>query len=320
MKGNFRWNNTRTAVLGGGGFLGRHVVAVLEEMGGRPVVPRTRDGYDFRSLDVARCFMAEAKPEVVFQCAAHQGGIAYQGPRPVEILQDNLLIAMNTLAAAREAGVRKFVNVVAACSYPGHLDRPLSEDDYWAGPIHDSVMSYGLARKVSVVLGSSYRREYGLNCVHLILANLYGPGDHIEPDRSHALIALLRKMIEAHRDGSPTVTVWGTGRPIREWLYVRDAAEALVLAAESYDLDVPLNVGTGEGLSIAALADLIRDVVGYSGRIVFDTSRPDGAMVKTLRCERIRAALGWQPRTPLREGLERTRDWLEGHLSIVGRK
>lgn len=307
---DMRWGRTRTAVLGGGGFLGRHVVEVLHEKGCRPVVPRTRDGHDFRSLESARRFMAEARPEVVFQCAAHQGGLAYQGPHPFTILQDNLLIAIHTLSAAREVGVRKFVNVAAACAHPVHLERPLSEEDLWSGPIHESVLSYGLAKRVSIVLGQACRQEYGLNSIHLILSNLYGPWDHIEPNRSHALVAILLKMLQAQRDRAPTVTVWGTGRPVREWLYVRDAAEAIVLAAEAYDEEQPLHVGTGEGLSIAALAESIRDVVGYTGTVVFDPSRPDGAMFKVLDCSRIRTVLGWTPRTPLREGIERTLDWL----------
>ncbi len=305
--------DTRVAVLGGGGFLGRHVVQALAARGIAPVVPRTADGWDFRDADSAARFFEEARPEIAINCAARQGGLAYQRLYPADIYRDNLLMGLNTLHAAREAGVVKYVNVVAACSYPGTADGVLSENDYWAGPLHDSVVAYGFARKAQVVQGACYRRQHGFSSVHLLMTNLYGPAEHFHPDRSHGLAALLRKFVEAQRGGAPHVVVWGTGRPIREWLFVEDAAEAVVLAADHYDDESPLNVSLGEGLTIAALAALIRDVVGFEGGIVYDTDMPDGALVKTFANDRIQRLLGWTPHTPLRDGIARTLAWLEAH-------
>lgn len=305
--------DSRIAVLGGGGFLGRHVVRALRTRGIAPIVPRTADGWDFRDAGNASRFFEQVRPGIAINCAARQGGLAYQRQCPADIYRDNLLMGLNTLHAAQRAEVGRYVNVVAACSYPGYADGMLTEDDYWSGPLHDSVVAYGFARKAQVVQGTLYRRQHGFDSIHLLMTNLYGPGEHFHPDRSHGLAALLRKFVEAKRDGAPHVVVWGTGRPIREWLFVEDAAEAIVLAADRYEDEAPLNVSVGDGLTIAALAALIREVVGYEGGIVYDPEKPDGALVKTFANDRIREALGWAPRTPIREGISRTLDWLKAH-------
>lgn len=301
------------AVLGGGGFLGSHVVAELRRRGVDPIVPRTADGWDFRRPASARDFFQRHRPAVVFNCAAHQGGLEYQRKHPADLFYDNMLMGLHSLDAACRAGAQKYVNIVAGCSYPGYLEGKMTEDDYWEGPLHDSVVSYGFTRKAQVVQGLCYRRQFGFKSVHLLMTNLYGPGEHFHPDRSHGLAALLLKFYEARRFGRSRVVVWGSGRAVREWLFVEDAAEAVVMAAERYDEPEPLNVSVGEGLSIAELAVLIQNIVGYRGEVVYDPEKPDGALHKTFANDRIRTLVGWQPRTCLRGGIARTLQWLEAH-------
>ena len=307
------WKTTRVAVVGGGGFLGGHLVKELANRECQPLIPRTADGWDFRELKSATEFFQEHQPQIVFNCAARQGGLAYQQKFPAEIFDDNLLLGLNTMRAARETGVEKYINVVAACSYPGYFDGVVNEDDYWSGPLHETVVNYGFTKKAQVVQGWCYKRQYDFNSVHLLMTNLFGPGEHFHPDRSHGLAALLRKFYEAKRDGSPNVTLWGTGRPVREWLYVRDAAEALILAAESYDEIDPVNVSLGGGLSIKELASLIQEIVGFQGDIVYDKDMPDGALMKAFANDRFKAQTGWTPRTPLRAGIEETLAWFEAN-------
>jgi GDP-L-fucose synthase len=304
-----KWADSRVVVVGGGGFLGGHVARLLTERGCAAAVPRTADGWDFRRLDDARRFFDTHRPEVVFNCAARQGGLAYQAKYPGEIYYDNMLMGLQTMEAARLAGVAKYVNVVAACSYPGVVDGLMREADYWGGPLHPSVVNYGFTKKAQVVQSECYRRQYGFVAISLLLANLYGPEDDVDDERSHALMALLRRFWEAKRRGRPEVVVWGSGNAIREWLYVEDAAEAVV-AAERIETVEPLNVGVGEGHSIRALAERIAALVGYEGRIVFDTSRPEGAAMKTLAIDRFVEATGWRPGTTLDDGLARTLSWI----------
>ncbi len=311
------WSGVRVVVTGGGGFLGRHVVALLRERGCEPAVPRTSDGWDFRSLDSVQQYFEQTRPEIVFNCAARQGGLEYQRLYPADIFYDNMMMGVNTLHAAQRAGVVKYVNVVAGCSYPGYLQGTMSEDDYWSGPLHDSVVNYGFTKKSQVVQGWCYKRQYDFNSVHLLVTNLYGPGEHFHPDRSHGLAALLRKCYEAKRCGAPHIVVWGTGKPVREWLYVGDAAEALLMAAEKYDDVTPLNVSVGQGISIADLASLIADVVGYTGQIVYDRDKPDGALMKTFSNVRMMEKVGWRPRTPIREGVLRTLKWLDANYEYA---
>lgn len=309
----FPWPKTRVAVLGGGGFLGNHLVARLRALDCEPAIPRTADGWDFRQLESALDFFAEYRPEFVFNCAARQGGLAYQQLYPADIYYDNMLLGLNITHAAQRSGVRKLINALPACSYPGYLDHVLNETDYWSGPLHESVVNYGFTKKAQVVQGGCYRKQYDFCSIHLLLTNLYGPGEHFHPDRSHALAALLRKFVEAKRDNSPRVTLWGSGRPVREWLFVADAAQALVLAAERYDESEPLNVCTGKGISIANLAALIKEIVGYTREIRYDATKPDGALMKSFGNSRIAHLLGWRPTTSLRDGIEQTLAWFEAN-------
>lgn len=311
------WTSCRAAVLGGGGFLGSHVAELLRTKGCEPIIPRTADGWDFRVADNAAKFFQQEKPSVVFNCAARQGGLAYQQKFPADIYYDNLLLGLNSLHAASQNGVEKYVNVVAACSYPGYLDGAMSEADYWSGPLHESVVNYGFTKKAQVVQGWCYERQYGFTSNHLLMANLFGPREHFHPDRSHGLAALLRKYYEAKRNGADQVTLWGTGQPIREWLFVKDAAEALVTVAERYDSVEPLNVSVGGGLSIAELAELISGIVGFEGETVYDTSKPDGALVKTFSNDRIRQATDWEPRTALSDGIRQTLDWFDENYDAI---
>ncbi len=304
---------TRTAVLGGGGFLGGYVARELRRRGVEPIIPRTADGWDFREPSSAARFFEHYRPQVVFNCAARQGGLEYQRLYPADVFHDNMLMGLHTLHAAQHAGARKYVNIVAACSYPGYLDGRMSEDDYWSGPLHDSVVNYGFTKKAQVVQGLCYRRQFGFDSIHLLMTNLYGPGEHFHPDRSHGLAALLLKFYEAQRFGRPQVVIWGSGRPVREWLFVEDAAEAVVAAAERYAGTEPINVSVGSGLSIAELALLISEVVGYTGELVYDPEKPEGAACKTFANDRIRSLVGWQPRTSLRDGITRTLVWLDAH-------
>ena len=307
------WSKTKAAVLGGGGFLGGHIVLELRRRGVEPVIPRTAEGWDFRELSSATRFFEQHRPEVVFNCAARQGGLEYQRLYPADVFYENMLMGLQTLHAAWRGGAKKYVNIVAACSYPGYLDGVMSEDDYWSGPLHDSVVNYGFTRKAQVVQGLCYRRQFGFDSIHLLMTNLYGPGEHFHPDRSHGLAALLLKFYEAKRFGRPQVVIWGSGRPVREWLFVEDAAEAVVTAAERYDGAQPINVSVGGGLSISELALLIGEVVGYTGELVYDLEKPDGALHKTFANDRIRSLIGWRPRTALRDGVARTLEWLEAH-------
>jgi GDP-L-fucose synthase len=310
------WSRTRVLVAGGGGFLGSHVVRLLRGRGADPAVPRTKDGWDLRRPESAAELMAKYSPELVIDCAANQGGLAYIAERPAEVFHDNMLLGVHLVRAAQEAGVRSCVSTLAACSYPGELRSVMREEEYWSGPLHESVVAYGFAKKARVVQAECYARQHGMRAPCLLLANLYGPGDHLDPGRSHALTALLRRFFEAARDGLDEVVVWGSGEPVREWLYVGDAAEALVLAAEKLEEVGPFNVGTGVGISIRELAERIAARVGYRGAIRYDRTRPDGAPSKTLAVDRFAAATGWRAGTSLDLGLARSLEWLEGVLRV----
>ena len=315
------WNQKRITVTGGAGFLGQHVVKRLEKAGAYVFVPRKRD-YDLVSLDGCLRCLLEHPADLVIHGAAYYGGIGINQTQPGSLYYTNLVMGANLMEAARLTKVTKVVNIGTACSYPGYLEGHLKEADLWAGPCHASVVNYGLTKKMLTVQGVAYKRQYGLDSIHLILTNLYGPGDSYNPDRSHVVAALVRKWVEADLAKSPSIEVWGTGKPVREFIYVEDCADAILLAAEKYnDVNLPLNIGTGIGTTIRELVETINSVTGYQGELVWNSDKPDGAMMKVLDVSQMHKALGgWVPPTDLHSGLARTIEWYRSNKQVADAK
>jgi GDP-L-fucose synthase len=304
------WSEKRVTVTGGAGFLGQHLVGRFQRLGAKVFVPRQRD-YNLTALDSCTRCLLENPCDVLIHAAAYYGGIGINVNEPATLYYRNLVMGANLMEAARLTKVKKVVNIGTACSYPGYLEGHLKEEDLWAGPCHASVVNYGLTKKMLAVQGQAYQKQYGLNSIHLILTNLYGPGDSYNPDRSHVVAALVRKWVEADLNKAQSVEVWGTGKAIREFIYVEDCAEAIVLASEMYDdSSLPLNLGTGVGTSIRELAETIHGLSGFKGKMVWNSDKPDGAPLKVLDVSRMKQALGgWLPPTRLREGLDKTIAW-----------
>ena len=306
------WTQKRVVVTGGAGFLGQHVVQRLQKLGADVFIPRRKD-YDFTTLEACKRCMQDARPEVVIHGAAYYGGIWINQLYPGKIYYENLVMGANIMEASRQADVKKFVAIGTACSYPGYLEGTLSEKDLWNGIPHDTVVNYGLTKKMMAVQALAYKKQYGFTAIHLILTNLYGPGASYNPDRSHVVAALIRKFVEAKLAKAPTVEVWGSGKPVREFLYVEDCADGILRAAELCNDIQPLNVGTGIGTSIRELAETTHELSGFRGSITWNTSKPDGQMKKVLDVSRMRNTLNWAPSTLLRDGLRKTIAWYESH-------
>jgi GDP-L-fucose synthase len=315
------WSDKRVTVTGGAGFLGQHLVKRLETYGAKVYVPRQRD-YNLTTLDAGLRCLLEHPCDVLFHAAAYYGGIGINQTQPANLYYTNLVMGANLMEAARLAKVEKFVAIGTACSYPGYLEGHLKEDDLWAGPCHASVVNYGLTKKMMAVQAQAYKKQYGLDSIHLILTNLYGPGDSYNPDRSHVVAALVRKWVEADLAKAPSIEVWGTGKPVREFIYVEDCADAIVMAAETYDdAATPLNIGTGIGTSIRELTETINTVSGYKGKLAWNTDKPDGAAFKVLDVTRMKRVLdGWSPPTSLRDGLAKTIAWYRANKAQADTK
>lgn len=299
-------------VPGGNGFLGKAVVEKLQTESVDVTSLSLRDGYDFRDFSQTNELFKEQKFDAVINCAAFVGGIQYGYERPGELFFNNVLMSTYLMEAARLNDVKRFVNPISNCSYPADLST-FSENEWWCGEFHDSVMAYGFVRKASWVQSWAYKKQYGFDTINLILPNMYGPRDHFNEKRSHALGALVKKIVDAKKKKLPEVIVWGTGSPIREWLYVEDGAEALIRTLElpkDFAVD-PINIGIGKGISIRELAELIKKIVGYQGSIVLDASKPDGALCKIMNVKRMKSVLAWQPSTSLEEGIRITVEWYE---------
>ena len=292
----------RTLVLGNTGFLGKHVERLAKEAGWQTKGLSLSGGFDLRSPGDWAGIVDDFSPSVIINCAAHVGGLSYSRSRQATILTDNLRMVLSLFDFMRAHNDVRLVNPIANCAYPGSLG-VFHEADFWEGSIHPSVLGYGGARRLSVLASQAYREEFAVDVVDVALPNLYGPGDHLDPVRAHALGGLVSRILSADAKGLDEVSIWGSGRPIREWLYVEDAARALILAAETQNPPEFVNVGTGEGVSIADLAKMIADAVGYNGRLIFDPSMPDGAAEKRMVADRAEAGLGWIPQYSLEQGL-----------------
>jgi GDP-L-fucose synthase len=291
-------------VTGGGGFLGSHLVDRLRADGVEPFVAR-RSGYDLvRPDDTARLF-AEAQPRLVLHLAAEVGGIGANMANSGRYWYANTMMGANVLEQSRLHEVEKLIVVGTICSYPKLAPRPFREESLWDGFPEETNAAYGVAKKSLLVGGQAYREQYGLTTVHLLQVNLYGPGDDFDLERSHVVPALIRKMLESERE----VVLWGDGTPTREFLYVEDAAEGIWRAAQSYDGAEPVNLGSGEEISIRELAELVADVTGFDGEIIWDASKPNGQPRRQLEVSRAEELFGFRATTPLREGLERTVAW-----------
>jgi len=302
----------RVLVTGGSGFLGRALLERLQEAGAKVAAPAHAEYDLLRESDVTRMF-AQHRPEVVFHLAADVGGIGYNLAHPGRTLYANAMMSALVMEQARLAGVAKFVGAGSVCAYPEHAEVPFREDALWDGYPEPSNAPYGLAKRLMLVQGQAYRAQYAFNAIYALIMNLYGPGDHFEPDRSHVIAALIRRMLEANEAGSPELVVWGDGHATREFLYVDDAARGLLLAAEGYDKPDPVNLGTGIEISIRDLAALLAELTGFRGRLVYDASRPSGQRRRSADVSRARREFGFEARVTFRDGLARTIAWYRAH-------
>jgi GDP-L-fucose synthase len=301
-------DGVRVMVTGGAGFLGSHVVQKLEDRGARVFVPRSRE-YDLRYRDCIRAALDAARPDIVVHLAAVVGGIGANRAHPGRFFYENAIMGIELMEQCRLTGVEKFVGVGTVCSYPKFAPVPFREDGLWDGYPEETNAPYGLAKKMLLVQAQAYRQEYGFNAITLLPVNLYGPGDNFDPTSSHVIPALVRKFVAAREERLPSVVAWGTGRASREFLYVEDAAEGIVLATERYDGSDPVNLGSGREITIADLAQTVARHCGYTGEIRWDASQPDGQPRRMLDTTAARERFGFQATTGFDEGLRRTIAW-----------
>jgi GDP-L-fucose synthase len=301
----------RVMVTGGGGFLGRAVATRLADAGASGVfIPRSRD-YDLRTRDGVARALADGRPEIVIHLAAVVGGIGANRENPGRFFYENAVMGIELMEQARLAGVAKFVQIGTVCSYPKFTPVPFHEDDLWSGYPEETNAPYGLAKKMLLVQGQAYRQQYGFDVIHLIPVNLYGPGDNFDPASSHVIPALIKKCVDARERGDGHIEVWGTGAASREFLYVEDAAEAIVLATERYDGPEPVNLGVGREITIRELVELIARLTDFRGEIRWDPSKPDGQPRRALDTSRAREWFGFEAKTSFEDGLRATIAWYE---------
>ncbi|MFZ6019677.1 MAG: GDP-L-fucose synthase family protein [Chloroflexota bacterium] len=303
------WQNRRVCVTGGAGFLGSFVTEKLRQRGANEIfIPRYPE-YDLvQPQDVER-LLDDARPDVIIHLAAHVGGIGANRLHPAEFFYDNLMMGVQLMHQAWKRGVEKFVAIGTVCAYPKYTPVPFREDDLWNGYPEETNAPYGLAKKMLLVQAQAYRQQYGFNAIFLLPVNLYGPRDNFDLESSHVIPALIRKCIEAQESGQETVEVWGDGSPTREFLYVEDAAEGILLATERYNGADPVNLGSGFEISIRDLAELIRRLTGFEGKLVWDTSKPNGQPRRALDISRAERYFGFRAKTDFEEGLRRTIEW-----------
>src|SRR5579862_832487 len=303
------WNDKRILVTGGRGFLGKHVVAKLTERQPGTVFAPAKAQYDLvQEANIIRLY-EDTRPHIVIHLAAVVGGIGANRANPGKFFYENVIMGAQLMEFGRRYGVEKFVAVGTICAYPKFTPVPFREEDLWNGYPEETNAPYGLAKKMLLVQSQAYREQYGFNSIFLLPVNLYGPGDNFDPDSSHVIPALIKKFVEAKQRGNKQVVAWGDGSPTREFLYVDDAAEAIVLAAREYDSSEPVNIGSSFEISIRELTELIAELVGYEGEVVWDTTKPNGQPRRKLDSSRANREFGFRSRTPFRDGLRQTIDW-----------
>lgn len=303
------WDNKRVVVTGGAGFLGSYVVEALQARGvNNVIVPRSAE-YDLRQHEAILQLLADAKPDVVIHLAALVGGIGANRERPADFIYDNLLMGTQLMHESYRAGVEKLVVAGTACEYPKHTPVPFREESIWEGYPEETNAPYGIAKRAILVQGQAYHQQYGFESIHLVPTNLYGPRDNFDLHTSHVIPAIIRKALEAKERGDAHMVAWGTGSATREFLYVADAAEGILLAAERYDQPDPVNLGSGMEITMKELITLIAELVGFEGEIRWDTTRPDGQPRRALDSSRAKERFGFVAKTDFREGLQHTIDW-----------
>jgi len=305
------WKDRRVVVTGGDGFLGSTVVEKLRRHGARDVRVPHKSTYDLRQLAAIERMYDDMRPHILIHLAAVVGGIGANSERPGEFFYHNLIMGVQLMDVARQRNVEKFVAIGTVCAYPKLTPVPFKEEDLWNGYPEETNAPYGLAKKMLLVQGQAYRQQYGFKSIYLLPVNLYGPRDNFDPSVSHVIPALIKKCVDAREGGVPEIVVWGDGSPTREFLYVEDAAEGIVLAAERYDKADPVNLGSAFEISIRDLVKLIADLTGFQGRVTWDTTKPNGQPRRKLDTSRAEREFGFRTKTNFQEGLKRTVDWYE---------
>lgn len=309
------WQDKRVVVTGGAGFLGSFVIDKLHEYGvGQVFVPRKAE-YDLREKDAILDLLHDTNPNLIIHLAASVGGIGANREHPADFFYDNLMMGVQLLHESWRAGVEKFVAIGTVCAYPKYTPIPFKETDLWKGYPEETNAPYGLAKKMLLVQSQAYRQQYGYNSIFLLPTNLYGPRDNFDPHSSHVIPALIRKCLEAKVRGVPTIEAWGDGSPTREFLYVEDAAEGILLAAERYNDSQPVNLGSSFEISIKELVTMIAQLVGFEGQIVWDRSKPNGQPRRKIDTHRAKAWFGFEAKTPFEVGLHNMIEWYRQNLS-----
>jgi GDP-L-fucose synthase len=303
------WQSKRVCVTGGAGFLGQVVVRKLKERGAKDVFIPHYEDYDLVKLEDISRLLEDARPDLIIHLAAQVGGIGANREHPAEFFYNNLMMGVQLMHRSWETGVGKFVAIGTICAYPKFTPVPFEEDNLWNGYPEETNAPYGLAKKMLLVQAQSYRQQYDYNAIFLLPVNLYGPGDNFNPKSSHVIPALIRKCLEAKDAGKDEIVVWGDGSPTREFLYVEDAAEGILLASEKYNGDLPVNLGSGNEIRIKDLLEMIAKLTGFEGKFVWDTSKPNGQPRRGLSTKRAKELFGFEAAMPFEEGLKNTIEW-----------
>lgn len=307
------WAEKRICVTGGAGFLGQHLLADLHKRGAQQIFIPTIETYDLVDGNAIKRMLVDSDPDVIIHLAAHVGGIGANLEYPAEFFYDNLMMGVQLMHQAYQHGVEKFVAIGTVCAYPKFTPVPFKEDDLWIGYPEETNAPYGLAKKMLLVQSQAYRAQYGFNSIFLLPVNLYGPGDNFDPRSSHVIPALIRKCVEARETNQDHIVVWGDGSPTREFIYVTDAARGIALATERYNDSQPVNLGSGFEISIKDLAEKIVRMTGFTGDLVWDTSKPNGQPRRALDTSRAKETFGFEAEIDFEEGLQSTIDWYLAH-------